>query len=871
MARFNHTFSSFRRGALGPKFAGQISREEYYESVKDLKNFNPLRSGAIERRGGLNRITSSAKGGSYFFYSPTSKTTGEFYVIDGIRVARQEKEGRTVLRMVFRETFFTRAGGYLRGFNSKPRTQDFGFFLKPEGVPVLDNLARNDIELRGLLLDNLQYVQIGNTLHFADSSGEFPPFFIEFLPAGTPEFMQGRDMFGSDRYSWRVSIHGVETLGTGRLLADNKYAPLFDSPRTVVNTQETALRVPMTFSNTNTDNRVILAPISTNDEGLIYNFGIFFTVDFNLVNAPPNLEGELFKVDFNTGTFLTNTDKPPRSYYLRIIGQRSFTTDDTTINFYEAQFVYESMDDFIDHFTEAQLGADKRGLRLATQIVERGDTGNFVLRSTNVNVDPNFFETTDYSFQEWGNNRGWPRAVGAHKQRLVYGGTKVQPSTLWFSYLGNVEVFYDQALVQDLGDKVESSVLSLFKSGRTKAQDSFSYSVFSDQSSEICWMVGTEGLIVGTNASQWLVRGDDNDALTGLSIQANKMSSVDSNAVQAIQAGSVVYFVNGAGDSVKAMVPQRSGGSLTNFAIDDLNKFNDTIFAGDQIKDLKWSSKENRLYCLTDNGRLATYTLDERSQMGGWSEVVLGGEALVESVLISESNTFLKSSGLGSPSLGVLSDSVFLDHFIHAGGLDVRLDAATSVDIQNVSDEQRVIDYLAAHLNVSPTKYFVYVPFQVHKKIIVVQEGYSFEAVVRSSENRRFILLDDNSPAIIGLPFESSVETYAVAAERQGQVSIAYMKRIDQVALQLFRSLQCQVSTDTGRFDDVRFRDYVQRFGRALSFENSAVVDPSKLFTGVGRTKVEDRLSEEAGVRVKTSSAYPLTIASITARGEAQD
>ena len=110
MARFNHTFSSFRRGALGPKFAGQISREEYYESVKDLKNFNPLRSGAIERRGGLsqlNRQTNTIPGKLYYFHAPTSKTTGEFYVIDSIRVGQQRSGGKTVLRMYFIAVSYT--------------------------------------------------------------------------------------------------------------------------------------------------------------------------------------------------------------------------------------------------------------------------------------------------------------------------------------------------------------------------------------------------------------------------------------------------------------------------------------------------------------------------------------------------------------------------------------------------------------------------------------------------------------------------------------------------------------------------------------------------------------------------------------------
>ena len=112
------------------------------------------------------------------------------------------------------------------------------------------------------MLDDLQYVQIGSTLHFADPSGKFPPFFIEYLPAGTPKFIQGRVQFGGDRDSWRVSIHGVETLGKGRLLADNKYDPLFASHTTVVEDQQVALRVPMTLSNINTDNRVIIAPTS---------------------------------------------------------------------------------------------------------------------------------------------------------------------------------------------------------------------------------------------------------------------------------------------------------------------------------------------------------------------------------------------------------------------------------------------------------------------------------------------------------------------------------------------------------------------------------------------------------------------------------
>jgi len=93
-----------------------------------------------------------------------------------------------------------------------------------------------------------------------------------------------------------------------------------------------------------------------------------------------------------------------------------------------------------DLFNEFMVGSFSRSTKLVPLVV-LGLLRIQIQRSVTADVVTNFagFGTGYATWWEsaWSPYRGWPRSCAIYQQRLVMGGTRHQPDTLWFSQTGN--------------------------------------------------------------------------------------------------------------------------------------------------------------------------------------------------------------------------------------------------------------------------------------------------------------------------------------------------------------------------------------------------------------------------------------------------
>jgi len=116
-------------------------------------------------------------------------------------------------------------------------------------------------------------------------------------------------------------------------------------------------------------------------------------------------------------------------------------------------------------------------------------------------------------------DRGFPTAVAFHEQRLILGGSKTAPSTIWGSAIGNPENF---------SQGVESDA-------------PWAIDLDASESPYIRWLSSSNGLWAGTSAGLWLLTA--NITLSPTDIQAARYSSDRSDRRMARVVGNEVFFV----------------------------------------------------------------------------------------------------------------------------------------------------------------------------------------------------------------------------------------------------------------------------------------------------------------------------------------
>ncbi len=110
----------------------------------------------------------------------------------------------------------------------------------------------------------------------------------------------------------------------------------------------------------------------------------------------------------------------------------------------------------------------------------------------------------------WSTSRGWPACITTYQSRLVFGGSKSLPNTLWFS---------------------QSDDICNFEEGTALDNEAISFSLLSDGANKICALFAGRHLQVFTTSAEWMVSGSP---LTPASIQVNRQTQVGSNDTRSI-------------------------------------------------------------------------------------------------------------------------------------------------------------------------------------------------------------------------------------------------------------------------------------------------------------------------------------------------
>ena len=220
--------------------------------------------------------------------------------------------------------------------------------------------------------------------------------------------------------------------------------------------------------------------------------------------------------------------------------------------------------------------------------------------------------TDNWALGSFSDDAGYPTSVTFHEQRLWYGGTKLEPQTVFGSKTLEFENFTPGA-DDDSG---------------------LSYQIATEQVNAITWISSGRGLAIGTTGGVFiLATGSEFTPITPTNVSVRRETNYGSDLIAPKVIGNFHYYI------------QRGGRKIREFAyswdIDRHKSLDQTILAehisysGILLSDYA-QSPDSVLWCVRADGQMATLTRQIDQEVTGWTRQIAGetiaGDSMYESV-----------------------------------------------------------------------------------------------------------------------------------------------------------------------------------------------------------------------------------------------
>jgi hypothetical protein len=236
-----------------------------------------------------------------------------------------------------------------------------------------------------------------------------------------------------------------------------------------------------------------------------------------------------------------------------------------------------------------------------------GFTSSTVVTADVIKRFPTSSATKRWSFSEWSPTRGYPRTVTFYEDRLWWAGTRRKPQTLWASVTGDYENH---------------------KYG-TKDDDALNYTINSQDSNTILWILSGKVLAIGTSNGEFTLSATQiSDPVTPTNVRITPQTNYGSERdVRPLSVGNSILFLQRAGKKVREYSYQFDTDS---YVAVNMNTLADHI-TGPGLVDLSFQQEPSQImWAVCSCGTLVGLTYERSEEVVGWHRHNLGG--LIESL-----------------------------------------------------------------------------------------------------------------------------------------------------------------------------------------------------------------------------------------------
>lgn len=380
--------------------------------------------------------------------------------------------------------------------------------------------------------------------------------------------------------------------------------------------------------------------------------------------------------------------------------------------------------------------------------------------------------TADWYEGAWSPRQGYPSDAKFFEQRLYYSATDLKPLTVWGSELENYEHFTNT-------DDDENCV---------------SYTIGSNQVDRILWTYPTTSLNLGTAGGPFTM------AATGVTetISVDNPPSVKqqnengASSISPVRIGPYIYYVERSGRILGQLAYSLDSDI---YETEDITYLSDHIL-GDGVKDMAIQRYPyNILWCVRNDGVVATMTRQVKNEVKGWTRQVMTGDDV-------------KVEAVGCIPYGS-EDQVWLVTTRTINEETVRY--IEYVEQQEIGDQEDLF-YVQCGLSYDgdPTDSLSGLEHLEGEEVAILIDGAVHPAV--TVEDGMIDLEWEGSVIHVGLPYTSTIKTLDLeAGDGTGQGKVTH---ITKAMVRFYQSLGCKVGNGTTN-DVIPFRSWGDNFGEA--------------------------------------------------------
>lgn len=428
--------------------------------------------------------------------------------------------------------------------------------------------------------------------------------------------------------------------------------------------------------------------------------------------------------------------------------------------------------------------------------------------------------TAFWSEGAWSPRRGYPRTVALHEQRLMFGGCKAQPQTIWGSAINDFEQF--RKLTYD--------------------DSSIAFTIASPETNTINWMVSQQSLEVGTAGYEYIVSASsDGAALTPNNIQVKPQSHFGSKYQPAIVANEVTLFTQRQGRKIREFVYQFE---KDGYVSADLTLLADHVTEGGVEQVAFQQQPDAILWVVTATGILAGMTYERGQNVVGWHRHTTDGT--FESVASIYGDT-------GADEVWCVVNRTIdgnQKHYIERFDTDYR---------ETLEDEDKdnwfYLDS-AKRRTGSPTTTITGLTHLEGETVDILADGAAHASKVVASGQ---ITLDlEASNVLVGLPYTSTVKPMPLdPGPLQDGTAQGRHFRINRLVARVYKSLGGEIEVEDGVWDAIYFRSTTDDMD-----------DSPAVFTGDKERMIARGFESKATIHVRQTQPFPLTILGFIAKYE---
>lgn len=429
----------------------------------------------------------------------------------------------------------------------------------------------------------------------------------------------------------------------------------------------------------------------------------------------------------------------------------------------------------------------------------------------------NHGRTNIWRFGSWSNTTGWPRTVTFHEQRLVFGGTRTEPQSLWLSRSAD---FDNHAPTEP-----DSTVLD---------DNGIAYTLASAGVNAITWLQSATVLLIGTVGGEWQARAANSiqEPITPTNLSITPQSSYGGiENVRARRVGSAVLFIQ---LSCRKLIEIYYSFELDSWVGRDLTLASEHILRGSAetacAVETAWCGEPaNLLWLRLDDGTLVCVTYIKEQSVLAWHRHTIGGSGIVESIC-------------ALPSKTRSDQALFMV-------VQRTINGSTKRYIERIIQGEET--YIDSWISVFPTGSTLTGCGHLEAATVEVLATGRLTSLGTFAVSGGSVVVGQTNSGIVGLPFTGTIKFLPPEGGSPYGTAQGKIKRSARTAIRVYDSTSFKHGPATNNMTEVRFADVAE--AGSNPFTGDYIFNPNQTFS----TEVPYYIQQTKGERLKLLAWLP--------------